>query len=196
MTLPFHLRPAVASDLDAILGLERATDFAPHWSPAAYADIINFEDPGAPSMPRSVRDGWENTSQRCLLIAETDGQLIGFAVGLLHSAALDPVNLKQNCHSERSEESPYLRTSSRFAELESVVISVNARRAGIGRALCLAILDWSRSQHATEVILEVRAHSAAAVALYTGLGFTLSARRPRYYRDPDDDALLLRLVLQ
>ena len=156
MTLPFHLRHAVASDLDAILELERATDLAPHWPPAAYADILETISP-----------------QRCLFIAVKDSSLAGFAVGLLHSPA-----------------------SNRIAELESVAVSANARRAGIGRALCQAIFDWCCSQGASEVILEVRANSAAAVALYTSLGFTLSTRRPRYYRDPEDDALLLRLVLQ
>ena len=84
----------------------------------------------------------------------------------------------------------------RIAELESVVVSASARRAGIGRALCRAVLDWSRSQGATELVLEVRASSSAAIALYAGLGFTLAARRPRYYRDPDDDALLMRMELQ
>jgi ribosomal-protein-alanine N-acetyltransferase len=156
MTLPFHLRHAVASDLDAILELERATDLAPHWPPAAYADILETISP-----------------QRCLFIAVKDSSLAGFAVGLLHSPA-----------------------SNRIAELESVAVSANSRRTGIGRALCRAVLDWSRAGGASEVILEVRANSAAAIALYSSLGFTLSARRPRYYRDPEDDALLLRMVLQ
>jgi len=168
MTLPFHLRPAVASDLDAILALERATDLAPHWSTTTYADILVV---GAPFMPRSLRNGWETAIQRCLFVAEQNESLIGFAVGLIHPDAFN-----------------------RIAELESVVVSAGARRIGIGRALCHAVLDWSRVHGATEIILEVRANSTA-VALYTSLGFTLSARRPRYYRDPDDDALLLRLVL-
>jgi ribosomal-protein-alanine N-acetyltransferase len=186
MTLPFHLRPAVASDLEAILALERATDLAPHWSLAAYVDIL------------------ESTAiQRCLFVAVNNGSLAGFAVGLLHPAVLIPANQKQNCHSDpdpeqregQGEESPHLFVHNRIAELESVIVSANARRIGIGRSLCRAVLDWSRSQRATEVILEVRANSTAAVALYTSLGFTLFASRPHYYRDPVDDALLMRLVL-
>jgi len=172
MIPPILLRPAVASDLDAILALDRATNLAPHWPLSTYADILDI-DPGAPSMPRSSRNGSDTTTQRCLFIAENNDSLLGFAVGLLHPAEI-----------------------SRIADLESVVVSANFRRLGIGRSLCLAILDWARSQHATEVILEVRANSDDAIALYSSLGFTLSARRPRYYRDPDDDALLLRLALQ
>ncbi len=120
-----------------------------------------------------MRNGWETAAHRCLFVAEKDDSLAGFAVGVLHPA-----------------------TPERIAELESVVVSANARRAGIGRALCRAVLDWSRSNGATEPVLEVRAPSSAAVALYTGLGFTLAARRPRYYRDPEDDALLMRMDLQ
>ncbi len=156
MTPQFHLRPAIAADLDAVLALERATSLAPHWPPSAYAAILESSAP-----------------HRCLFVAEKDNSLAGFAVGVFHPAA-----------------------SERIAELESVAVSANYRRAGIGRALCRAVLDWSRSQGATELVLEVRAASSAAIALYTALGFTLAARRPRYYRDPDDDALLMRMDLQ
>jgi ribosomal-protein-alanine N-acetyltransferase len=156
MPPPFHLRRAIAPDLEAILAIERATRLAPHWPPSAYTDILD-----------------SNLLQRCLFVAESNGQLAGFAVGLLQPVA-----------------------SERIAELESVVVSDNSRRAGIGRSLCRAVFDWSRSQGATEVVLEVRAASSAAIALYANLGFTLAARRPLYYRDPNDDALLMRLQLE
>ena len=228
MNLPqLRLRRAVASDLDAILALERATDLAPHWPPSAYAAIlaapmgssIEGNDPGAPFIPRSLRNGWETETHRCLFVAEMNEQIAAFAVGLLHSATHDLADLKQpdicnckkqNCHSdpdpdpERSEgegegegeESPHLTASSRIAELESVVVSASARRSGIGRALCRAVLDWCRTNGASEVVLEVRASSAAAVALYASLGFTTTARRPCYYQDPADDALLMRMEMQ
>jgi len=107
---------------------------------------------------------------RCLIVAY-DGELpAGFAVGRMHPAE-------------------------GIAELESVVVTVSVRRAGIGRALCAAVFDWCSSQGASEIILEVRTNSTAAIALYIGLGFTKTGRRPLYYRDPDDDALLMRLPL-
>jgi ribosomal-protein-alanine N-acetyltransferase len=43
--------------------------------------------------------------------------------------------------------------------------------------------------------LEVRASSAGAIALYTGLGFVEAGRRPGYYAEPKDDAVLMRLEL-
>jgi ribosomal protein S18 acetylase RimI-like enzyme len=228
-TPQFHLRRAIASDLDAILALERATDLAPHWPPSAYAAIlaapmgssIEGNDPGVPFIPRSLRNGWETASQssgridndklplaaaiqRCLIVAEMNEQIIGFAVGLLQPGApFIPRSLRnewetasQSSGRNHIHKPTDASTPQRIAELESVVVSASARRAGIGRALCRAVFDWSHSQDATEVVLEVRASSSAAIALYASLGFTLTARRPRYYQDPADDALLMRLPLQ
>jgi ribosomal-protein-alanine N-acetyltransferase len=125
----------------------------------------------------SLRSG---APRRCLFVALKDGSLAGFAAGLMHP----PYG-----HAVKSGEV-------QFAELESVVVAANARRTGVGRVLCNAILDWGRSQGATEVILEVRAASAGAIALYAGLGFMQNGRRPRYYRDPNDDALVMRRPLE
>jgi [ribosomal protein S18]-alanine N-acetyltransferase len=155
---PAQLRTARASDLDAIVALERETGFAPHWPAAAYAAIL---DPASP--------------QRCLIVAEADAKLAGFAVGLMHPVAAG--------------------SPERVAELESVAVASNSRRAGIGRALCMAVIEWCREQGATEMVLEVRVSSAGAIALYAALGFTQMGRRPRYYRDPEDDAVVMRLVL-
>lgn len=114
--------------------------------------------------------------RRCLFVARTsNGLLAGFSVGLLQ---------------------PGSSQTSHLAELESVAVAASARRAGIGRSLCNAVLDWSRAHGADEIILEVRAASAGAIALYTSLGFVETGRRPRYYHDPADDALLMQLRLE
>jgi ribosomal-protein-alanine acetyltransferase len=158
---PVQLLHATAAHLDAILALERATQYAPHWPPAAYSAII-APDGSAP--------------RRCLIVAEVGETLVGFAVGLMHPAP-DP-----DC-------------GVRIAELESVGVTASARRAGIGRALCGAVFEWCRAQGATEIVLEVRASNQAANSLYAKLGFTQTGRRPHYYRDPEDDALAMRLEL-
>jgi ribosomal-protein-alanine N-acetyltransferase len=41
--------------------------------------------------------------------------------------------------------------------------------------------------------LEVRASNIAAQQLYYHLGFEIVARRPRYYRDNNEDALIMTL---
>src|ERR1700722_19315195 len=113
--------------------------------------------------------------RRRLIVAETDAKLAGFAVGMMHPAASD--------------------SPERVGELESVAVASDARREGIGRALCKAVIGWCREQGATEMVLEVRAASVGAIALYAGLGFTQTGRRPRSYRGPEDDAVVMRLEL-
>ena len=81
------------------------------------------------------------------------------------------------------------------AELESVAVDLRARRGGVGRALCGAVMDWCRRQGAAAVELEVRAASGGAIDLYRGLGFVAVGRRAGYYSGPLDDAVLMRLDL-
>jgi ribosomal-protein-alanine N-acetyltransferase len=81
------------------------------------------------------------------------------------------------------------------AELESVAVATDAQRLGIGRSLCIVVRDWAKASAAISLHLEVRSGSGAAIALYRSLGFTPYATRPDYYRDPVDDATLMRLIL-
>lgn len=70
------------------------------------------------------------------------------------------------------------------------------RRRGIGRALVCALLDEARVAAARVVLLEVRASNAPALALYASLGFCELDRRPRYYSDTGEDAVVMQLALR
>jgi ribosomal-protein-alanine N-acetyltransferase len=80
----------------------------------------------------------------------------------------------------------------RMAEIESVAVLPEYRRMGIGGGLCLRAMRWAREKGATEVELEVRASSMGALALYASLGFAEQGRRRAYYREPADDAVMMR----
>lgn len=82
------------------------------------------------------------------------------------------------------------------AELETIVVSSLARRAGVGRAMMAALKAGLQSDNVTEVTLEVRASNQPALALYSLSGFKESGRRPRYYADPVEDAVLMKLKLR
>jgi [ribosomal protein S18]-alanine N-acetyltransferase len=111
--------------------------------------------------------------RRRLFVAEREGGVLGFGVGkTLVSGAVS------------------------LGELESVAVDASARRIGVGRTLCEAVIRWCREQGATEVELEVRAGSVGAIALYKGMGFVTVGERSGYYRDPLEDALLMRLRLE
>ncbi len=78
------------------------------------------------------------------------------------------------------------------AEILNVGVDPRSRRQGIGRALVAAGLERVRALGAAQVYLEVRESNAAARELYRGFGFEEVARRPKYYRRPVEDAILLR----
>jgi len=67
------------------------------------------------------------------------------------------------------------------------------RRQGIARRLLTEGLAQARTLGAELAWLEVRPSNAPAPALYESFGFKEVGRRPRYYDDTHEDALLLTL---
>lgn len=78
-------------------------------------------------------------------------------------------------------------------EVENIAVAGPARRRGLGTRLLGELLDLARARGAAAVFLEVRESNPAARALYEKWAFLESGRRPRYYKDPDEDAILYRL---
>lgn len=76
------------------------------------------------------------------------------------------------------------------SELESIAVAKSARRAGIGRDLLKEVIEWSTASGAQKIELEVRSGSSA-VAFYESAGFVVEGLRRRYYREPEDDAILM-----
>lgn len=81
------------------------------------------------------------------------------------------------------------------AELETIVTSLAHQRHGVARELFASLKNELRYQGAREVILEVRAGNKAAQGFYRFLGFVEEGRRPGYYADPVEDAILMRLPI-
>jgi len=69
------------------------------------------------------------------------------------------------------------------------------RRRGIGATLLNRVLEEARNRKANAAFLEVRSANHAAQALYEKCGFRAIARRPNYYSDPREDAVVMSLVL-
>ena len=69
------------------------------------------------------------------------------------------------------------------------------RRQGIGRQLLLNVAELSVAIGARRMTLEVRPSNEAAMALYQAFGFEVAGRRPRYYTDDGEDALVMTTPL-
>lgn len=81
-------------------------------------------------------------------------------------------------------------------EIANLAVAPELRQRGIGVALLDAALTEARARSVQAVYLEVRESNVAARALYEGRGFVVVGRRRRYYRRPDEDALVLRLEVR
>jgi ribosomal-protein-alanine N-acetyltransferase len=75
--------------------------------------------------------------------------------------------------------------------LNTVAVAIAARRQGLATALLEHVISDAQSSGAVRATLEVRASNTPALGLYTRLGFHVSAKRPRYYSKPEEDALIL-----
>ena len=78
------------------------------------------------------------------------------------------------------------------ADMMNVAVKPECRRRGIARELVEALVAALARRDVHTLTLEVRASNEPAKALYGQLGFKQVGRRPNYYRNPREDALILR----
>jgi ribosomal-protein-alanine N-acetyltransferase len=87
------------------------------------------------------------------------------------------------------------REAAASGEILNLAVAPEFRRRGIGGALLEEGLGAFRRRRAIEVFLEVRESNHSARALYVARGFRPVGQRAAYYRNPREDALVLRLAL-
>lgn len=79
------------------------------------------------------------------------------------------------------------------AHIATLAVHPGLRQQGIARKLmCVALTDAAQAG-ALSSLLEVRAGNLAAQNLYRDFGFEVVGRRLHYYRDNQEDALLMTL---
>ena len=81
------------------------------------------------------------------------------------------------------------------ADVMNLAVAPEWRKKGVGRALMTALIAQLHSRGITALFLEVRVGNIPAQNLYRGLGFVEVGRRPKYYVNPTEDALILRKEL-
>jgi [ribosomal protein S18]-alanine N-acetyltransferase len=77
-------------------------------------------------------------------------------------------------------------------EVANLAVAPDRRRRGVGGRLLDGAVADALAAGVRSLYLEVRESNAAARALYSARGFLTVGRRPSYYRNPVEDALLLR----
>lgn len=77
-------------------------------------------------------------------------------------------------------------------DMMNVAVCPDYRRQGIAEGLILALIADLKARESHCLTLEVRDSNASARTLYEKLGFSEIGRRKNYYRNPKEDALILR----
>ncbi len=73
-------------------------------------------------------------------------------------------------------------------ELLNLAVEPGSRRKGVGKALVAELLE----EFPGSVYLEVRESNAVALAFYKSLGFKVFTRRPAYYENPPEAAIVMK----
>ena len=88
------------------------------------------------------------------------------------------------------------RISGMEGEILDLAVLPEVRRRGIGRQLLRTVRENLHSDGVRELFLEVRESNQPAIELYRAHGFRPVGLRHRYYRNPPEDALVLRAALE
>lgn len=78
------------------------------------------------------------------------------------------------------------------ADMMNLAVDPEYRRMGVGKKLVEKLIDALSEEAVHSLTLEVRASNAGAISLYEKMGFQQVGRRPGYYSNPKEDALILR----
>lgn len=79
------------------------------------------------------------------------------------------------------------------AHVATIAVHPDFRRQGIGEQILLYALRSAQAEGAQRAFLEVRAGNVAAQSMYKKYGFEVAGVRRGYYRDNNEDALLMNL---
>ena len=77
-------------------------------------------------------------------------------------------------------------------DIMNIAVSPAHRRKGVGKGLMEALVEALKEKGSRCLTLEVRASNEGAIALYQNMGFAQIGLRKNYYRNPREDALILR----
>ena len=82
------------------------------------------------------------------------------------------------------------------AELLNIAVSGNERRKRFGQMLMKEFMERCHDRSVETIWLEVRASNSIAIDFYRSFGFDAVQTRRNFYREPTEDALVMRSNLK
>ncbi|HEY0385736.1 MAG TPA: ribosomal protein S18-alanine N-acetyltransferase [Pyrinomonadaceae bacterium] len=128
---------------------------------------------------------WGRDGYRTELLSEVDGLML----------IASPLSNARNPADERIAGFIAARLMADELHINNVAVRQQYRRSGIGGALLSAVMERGKQQGARKAFLEVRVSNAPARALYERHGFEIVGKRPDYYTQPVEDALVMVVML-
>jgi ribosomal-protein-alanine acetyltransferase len=184
MMVAINIRPATPADLPQLEAIAAAADSAAHWTRRQWQDIFHTQIP--------ARLAWI----ACSTTAAETGD-VGAADGCSAFAASPAAKVGERDAPAPERLSPQAigflvaQCGTPEWELENMAVLPAFRRQGVGAALLSTLLEEARARRAERILLEVRVSNCSAIRLYGQGGFQPLARRPGYYQNPAEDALIL-----
>ena len=81
-------------------------------------------------------------------------------------------------------------------QITNIATHPEYRRRGCGKAVVTALLEYAEENALSAVFLEVRRSNESAVALYRACGFCEVGTRKGFYRNPVEDAIIMKKTLR
>ena len=78
------------------------------------------------------------------------------------------------------------------SDMMNIAVHPDFRRQGIAENLIESLIIMLNTRQSKSLTLEVRVSNTPAIILYEKMGFIQVGRRPGYYRNPREDAYILR----
>jgi ribosomal-protein-alanine N-acetyltransferase len=149
---------------------ERAGAAIRAFRPADAAGLTSIlrEAPEAANWTQASYRDWMNSLGAVAFVSESHGMVTGFIIG---------------------------RRVADEAEVLNLAVTPLARRKGQGGALLKAALEEFRAGGVRRVYLEVRESNVAARAFYAKHGFSQTGKRLKYYRKPEEAAIVMEMTL-
>jgi len=80
--------------------------------------------------------------------------------------------------------------------ITNIAIAIEYRGKGYSKVLIRALIEFGLERPFNHMTLEVRESNYIAIALYEQFGFVSVGKRPKYYTDTNEDALVMWKELQ
>ena len=82
------------------------------------------------------------------------------------------------------------------ADIARIAVLKEARKQGVGSELIKKLKQTGKERGIQKLLLDVRRSNSTAKLFYVKHGFTEDGVRPGFYEDPEEDAVLMSLILQ